>query len=282
VGNLNNPESMSPTLQLQPFLPPVPWQLPALAVGIGFVLMFAGISGSLAAGNSTHWRELYSTERFLIVGLLTVGILFAAIPAFRSRGLLWYYAMLLVMVGRGIEGALIVRFFTKVFSFVYMTSNRSLRDRIVQKFKDRVVRITLTSFVTIMMALVIASAFIMNSTLEALRWTAIAYTMGRFGIVSISVIYQLKDVVDYFEMLNPRFGWFIISGLVLAIAGAEVFDFPPFFGFVQVPTRVLESPTGEFVVRFAGFVGLLVGMLVAFIFFRMYATRSSQTGSLYQ
>ncbi|MFB6197536.1 MAG: hypothetical protein ABEI52_04610, partial [Halobacteriaceae archaeon] len=83
-------------LQLQPFLPPVPWQLPALSVGIGFVLMFAGISGSIAAGNFAHWRELYPTERFLIVGFLTVGILLAAIPAFRSRDLLWYYAMFLV------------------------------------------------------------------------------------------------------------------------------------------------------------------------------------------
>jgi len=244
--------------------------------------MFAGISGSVTAGNFAHWRELYPTERFLIVGLLTVGVLLAAIPAFRSRGLLWYYAMFLVVVGRSIEGALIVRFFVKIFSFLYGSSGKSLWTRIVQKLKDRVVRIVLTTLVTSAMALVIIVAFLRNSTLEALRWTAIAYTVGRFGIVSITVIYQLKDVVDHFEMLNLKFGWFIVSGLVLAVAGAEIFDFPPFLGFVQVPTRVLESPTGEFATRFAGFIGLLVGMLVAFVFFRIHASRDSQTANLNQ
>lgn len=267
-------------LPLQAFLPPVPWQLPALAVGVGFVLMAAGISNSIAAGNLDHWRELYPTERFLIVGLLTIGVLLAVIPAFQSRNLVWYYVMFLVVVGRSIEGALIVRFFTKIFSFLYGSSNRSLWDRIIRKLSDRAVRIVFTLLVTSSMILVIVVAFIRNSTLEALRWTAIAYTVGRFGIVSITVIYQLKDVVDRFEMLNLKSGWLITSGLVLAIAGAEVFDFPPFLGFVQIPTRVLQSPTGEFVVRFAGFIGLLVGMLVALVFFRTHATQSSQTDIL--
>lgn len=267
-------------LPIQAFLPPVPWQLPAIAVGVGFVLMAAGISGSIAAGNVAYWQELYPTERFLIVGLLTMGVLLAAIPAFQSRNLVWYYVMFLVVVGRSIEGALIVRFFTKVFSFLYGFSNRSLWDRIIQKLSDRVVRIILTSLVTSTMVLVIVVAFIRNSTSEALRWTAITYTAGRFGIVSITVIYQLKDVVDRFEMLDLKFGWLIASGLVLTIAGAEVFDFPPFLGFVQIPTRVLQSPTGEFVVRFAGFVGLLLGMLIALVFFRIHATQSSQTANL--
>jgi hypothetical protein len=264
---------MNLLLQAQSFLTPISWQLPALAVGIGFVLMFAGVSGSIAAGNLTHWQEFYPTERLLILGLLTFGVLFTAIPAFRSRELLWYYAMFLVVVSRSIEGALIVRFFARIFSFLSGYSDKSLIDRIVQKFKKRAVRIILTSIVTNVMLLVIVVAFLQNSTLEALHWTAIAYSVGRFGIVSITVIYQLKDVVDNFEMLNLQFGWSIVLGLVLAIAGAEIFDFPPFLGIVQIPVQVVKSPTGQFVVRFAGFIGLLGGMLVAFVFFKIHASR---------
>lgn len=143
------------------------------------------------------------------------------------------------------------------------------------KFKNRAVRIILTSIVTNVMLLFILVAFLRNSTLEALHWTAIAYSVGRFGIVSITVIYQLKDVVDNFAMLNLKFGWSIVLGLVLAIAGAEIFDFPPFLGIVQIPVQVIESSTGQFFVRFAGFIGLLAGMLVALAFFRIHASRDS-------
>ncbi|MEZ3162310.1 hypothetical protein ABNG03_10120 [Halorubrum sp. RMP-47] len=266
---------MNLLLQTQSSFTPISWQLPALAVGIGFMLMFAGVAGSVAAGNLTYWPDYYPTERFLILGLLTIGILFTAIPAFRSRDLLWYYAMFLVMIARSIEGALIVRFFTRVFSFLYGSSQDPLLDKIIRKFKKRTVRIIFTSIVTNVTIIFILIAFLRNPTLEALHWTAIAYSVGRFGIVSITVIYQLKDVVNKFTMLNLKFGWSIVLGLVLAIAGAEVFDFPQFLGIVQIPVQVIESPTGQIFVRFAGFIGLLAGMLIALAFFRIHASRYS-------
>lgn len=249
-------------VQAGALLPVLPWQLPGLLLAIGFTLITGGLIYDLAPQQLKTWNQLYDGERLLIIVFFLVGVGVGAFQSLQSRDLLWYYALILSTIGRGIEGALLTRFVAKILSFFY-TGSKNMKERIIHKIRNRIARIFFTALISLSFVFVLIVAFIRNSTMDALIWTAISYTVARFGLTSVIVIYQLKDVIDRFHHFGMSSGMTISAGLVLAIGGAAIFDFPPFLGVVTVPESVLESPTGEFVVRFAGWFGLLAGVVIS-------------------
>lgn len=257
---------------LTPPFSTIPWEFPAVVLGVGFSSLTIGLLDSVvdtrrSSGTGTETGDgLYGTERRLVVTLVTVGVVFGAGSALLDRGLLWYYAMYLVVIGRVVEGGLLVRFFAKLFAAILSSgSDGTVLDSVLGFVRDRLVRVLLTGAVAVSMVVVVAVALLEEPLIVGLAWTALAYTVGDFGITAVVVIYQLGDVFDRLDDRYPGRGGLVLSGVVLLLAGAEVFDFPPFLGVVRIPAPVLGSPTGELLVRFGGWVGLLVGMGLGFV-----------------
>jgi hypothetical protein len=197
--------------QVDLFLDPFPRLTGAVLVFFGLELVLAGAFQRVLS-EAGLLGSLTPRERFVGVGGLAVGLLFAASGALRTLDLLGGYVVVLFCLGRVIQGAATVRFYRRVVDFLRgRGTGGGLRGRIRHGLV-----ILFVAFLAVWLAFrVLTRGPIVGNTVQSLRlvWTGFVVLTGALGIAR-----KLRHADDE---LNRG----LKAGLVLAVTGAEVYAF---------------------------------------------------------
>lgn len=260
-------------LQLQPFFPTIPWQLPFVLIMLGLGCLVAGVGVGAAGGFVPGWRYLRRGPRLFVTTLFVLGVLIVAFPYLWGQRMV-FYALYLMIIGRVLTGAIAFRALTRLYSSI--RGNPSGRGSLTRNLKERLFKYLLTFTIVSLMVVTAFVAIVRNPLESALFMTAVTYTIGRFGLTAVTTIFVTRDAVRRFGIANSWAGLVGIIGIVLVVSGAEVFDFPAFLGVIRIPPTVIESPTGEFAVRFAGSIAYVIGAILGLVLLILTGKRTGK------
>lgn len=221
---------------------------------LGPTLIFFGIESLLGIFVSQKLTRLsqHSPKEFqLAIYLAVLGILFSTAGFTQIVGVTPLFALLLLVLGRMIEGAAVVRLLRKIEAAIESGGNsgQTLLERLVSKFLSKLRYRVLTGLVTLATYTAISYTVLFGPLHRGLRydialyWTVMVFTLSIMGLS-----WKLSDIQD--DLGSP-----LILGLFLCVAGAEVFNF---------------QAVGELATIVLGAIGHLLGMLLAGLFYLIW------------
>jgi hypothetical protein len=224
--------------QIDLFLDPFPDLVGPVLVFFGLELVLAG-AFQRALSEAGVLGSLTPRERFIGIGGLTAGLLFAASGALRSFDLLGAYVVVLFSLGRVIQGAATVRFYRRVIDFL---RGRGAGSGIRGRIQHGLVVLFITFLAAWLAFHILTQGPVVGSTVQSLQlvWTGFVVVTGALGIAR-----KLRYADDE---LNRG----LKAGLVLAVTGAEVYNF--------------QTLTMDLTAYLAGSVAFSIGFWVAVIY----------------
>ena len=232
----------------------------------------------------------------VLVATLVVGLFTTAIGAAVSTDALWAVALLLFLVGRGVEGAVFVRLLRKLAHYAAeaVAWLRGLADvggssaartggpdggvaGAVRSFVDR--------FVTKLLYRLLALGFLLVAVGLTVVLAATVVDFGRYTVPQVyALVVGTSALFAFAWNIRPaldRLGPLPFAGVLCCVVGAEVYNFPPagvapaavrnalaaadrlvslsFVGFGDVPTELAVGVLGVGAYALgAGFAGLVV------------------------
>jgi len=181
-----------------------------ILVFFGVELMLVGTFEKVLSGSDFR-PDMGTRQRFVGIGGMTVGLLFATSGALRMLGALELYVVFLFCLGRIVEGAGIVRFYKRVIDFL---RGKGGTGGIRGKVKHGLFLLFIFVLAAWLCFRVLTKGPIVGSTVETLRliWT---------GFVVITAGAGIARKLGYSdENLNRG----LKTGMILAVVGAEVYN----------------------------------------------------------
>lgn len=222
------------TLFLSWFFNYVPDWFGAALLFFGVELVLVGaVKGSLSE-RLDFWDDLNYWGRFGVIGGFAVGTLLCWSAVLRELGLIWGYTVLLFALGKVAEGAAAVRFYRKIESLLRRgewPGGSKLLYRLAVVF---IVVLGIYAVVEIR-----RSGPFFNSTWYEIKavWTLVIWALASLGIW-----WKVRDL----QGTVPKE---IMTGFVLCVGGAEVFNY--------------QSLSGDVVALLAGSVAFSIGFWLA-------------------
>jgi len=209
-------------LQAGLFLNSVPgWLAPALVlIGIELVLIrYIEQSVNVVArrpeiddNSSTGMTALPHRDYQLLIGGLTLGILFSAIAVIQRFQISNLYAMLLLFCGRAIEGVVAVRFYKKVVRFL---RTRQLSGDLAKRVRHKLTML----FIIVVGVYLLGYALLRGPFLRSLGYTIqFVWTVTTLFLTAFGLRWKLRPVQDRFDRK-------VILGVILFVTGAELFNY---------------------------------------------------------
>jgi len=221
---------------------------------LGPALIFFGIECLLGIFVSRHLIRVHQhppKEFQIAVWLIILGVLFSTAGFTQIAGITPLFALLLLVLGRMIEGAATIRLLRKVEAAFKSGggSGLSVFERLVSKFLSKlryraVIGLVILVTYTAILYTVLFSPLHRSLQYDiALYWTVMVFTLSIIGLS-----WKLSDIQD--ELGSP-----LILGLFLCVAGAEVFNF---------------QAVGELATIGLGAVGHFLGLFLAGLFYLVW------------
>jgi hypothetical protein len=253
-------------VQLSAALDVLPRWLPTVAVAAGFSLLLIGLFDRLLAGLIGERRTYSRRVGFAAAVSFAASVAGATYVTIVRRDLVLLFALFVFVCGRCVQGAVTARIVQKVLDFVLTdsdgVSDAPLRvraiDYLASRLRSKAKIVVAVGIIVSYTGLSIAGVFLVgNGNLtEAIRrlWVGIFFV----------TLAQLSFDARHFA---HRVSWTATLGLVVATAGAFLYNPLGTSGVVSALAPYLESPIPEWTRRPLGAVGFLFGVFFWCVFY---------------
>lgn len=255
-----------PPIQLSTLLDVIPRWLPTAAVAAGFSLLLIGLFDRLLVGTLGERRTYSRPLGFTAAAAFAAGVAGATYVTVVRRDLVLLFALFVFACGRCVQGAVTARVIQKLLDFFLTGSEEGSDaplhargiDYLASKLRSKAKIVVAVGIIVSSTALSIAGVFLVgNGNLtEAIRrlWVGIFFV----------TLAQLSFDARHFA---HRVSWTATLGLVVATAGAFLYNPLGTSGVVSALAPYLESPIPEWTRRPLGAVGFLFGILFWCVFY---------------
>lgn len=179
--------------------------------------------------------QISSREQRVIIGGLTLGVLFSALAVIQRHQISNEYAILLLFCGRMIEGASTVRFYKKL---IVLLRDKKYSGDIISKVKHKATIVFIFSISIFIFIYLLINRPVFNSLGYSIQFL---WTITVLSITTLGLRWKLRPI---WGVVDRK----LLIGILSFVGGAEIFN---------------HSLMGEIVAVLAGSIGYTIGFWFA-------------------